>query len=226
MPALVPYPNVFKVKLRWGLGADQQAITGLHFSWSGTAPTNATCGTIASDIYGFVVSALLGLYSTDNSIEEVVVQDLTSSTSGMGSHTASTAGTRGSGQLTGAVCALLSCQINRRYRGGKPRMYFPFGVPADIQSRQTWEPSFVTAMDTQMAAFIADVLAISVSGCVLGQFVSISYYEGIIVTPPNPITGRVRTIPKPRTAAIAPDPIVSFGFNPNYASQRRRNQVV
>jgi hypothetical protein len=226
MPALVPYPNCLRVKVQWALGTDANVDNSLHFTWAGTPPTAATLDTVATDIYGFAVSALIGELSTDSSLVGVEVTDLTSSTAAQGIHVATTSGTRGSGTVAGGLCALLSCKISRRYRGGKPRTYWPFGVPADLYTAQLWNPTWIGTLLTQMQAFINDILAVSVSGMTIGEFVSLSYYEGNVNTAPDPITGRIKNKPKPRTVAIAPDPIVSYAFNPNYASQRRRNQII
>src|ERR1700688_4306783 len=103
MPALIPQPNVLKVRMLWANSADVDIGTSLFFTYSGTAPSNATCGTLAADFEAFGVSDLLGLVSTDVTLTGVEVTDLTSPTAGQGSVGVHHSGSRGSGVLPAGV---------------------------------------------------------------------------------------------------------------------------
>jgi hypothetical protein len=222
VPPLPNYPNVLKLELLWNVGADVNVQSRLHFTYSGTAPSNAVCATIASDAYAFAVTDLIPLLGTDNSLEGVSVQDLTTPLSGFGEHLADTAGTRSGEPLPGGTAVLMNIRIPRRYRGGKPRVYWPLGTAADLATPNAWVSGSIAAFLAGCAGFIDGVLTIVESGTTIVTMCSISYYEGFTAVV-NPITGRTRDVPKVRTAAIAPDLFDGVAINPRPASQRRRN---
>lgn len=224
MPALPDYPGVLKIETLFTVGTDADVSTRLHALYSGTPPSNATCVTIAHDIFNLAVTNLVPLLANENSLTGVTVTDLTTPTSGVGEYLTTEAGTRGAGDpLPAEVCALDNLQISRRYRGGKPRAYWPFGIGSDILSPSAWESASITAFEVGRNAYTNGIEALSVSGCILGAIVSISYYQGF-TSVLNPITGRTRDVPKVRTAAITPDVITGYAINPKPGSQRRRQQ--
>ena len=222
MPALVDQPNVLAVRLHWAASLDTNIQSKLHFKWSGTAPSNATCSTLASDIRAFAVTRFQGLIDSDHTIGEVDVTDLTSAIAGNGAATGSTAGSRAGAFLPAGVAVLTSYKIGRRYRGGKPRTYWPFGVGGDMQNNSTWQTTFMDAVRTAVNGFVADTSGLTVAGCSVGAHCNVSYYEGF-VSSQNPVTLRWRNIPLPRTVAIAPDDITAISVDTKPASQRRRN---
>lgn len=224
MPALPDYPNVLKVEVLWTVGADVDVSSRTHFTYSGTAPSSTTCAAIALAIYNLTVTDLVPLIANENAFRGISVTDLTSPTSGYGEYLEPTPGTRGSGDsLPAEVCALWNMQMLRRYRGGKPRVYWPFGIGSDILSPSAWESSSVTAFEVGLNNWFAAIQEIVSSGTTLVALCSVSYYEGF-TTVLNPITGRTRDVPKVRSVAIAPDIITDVFINPKPGAQRRRQQ--
>lgn len=224
MPALPDVPNVLKVVLEYQLGADLTAINRVYWEYSGTPPTDGVCVTIATDVSNAWNTDVASLVTSENSLESVTVTDLSSATSGEGSYIATRQGTRGGAQLPANVALLENLLIGRRYRGGKPRTYWPLGVAADVLNSQQWTTAFLSGVAGNLASFATAVSAISVSGCLLspGQ-VNISYYEGF-TSVLNPVTGRTRDVPKVRSSALI-DSIASRSVNPYIASQRRRTLI-
>lgn len=222
MPPLPSQPNVLSVVLGWDVGADASVSTKLHFTYSGTAPANAVCATIATDIYGFAVSDLVPLVHPDNNLTGVIVTDLTSPTSGFGDHLAVTAGSRSGTPLAAGTAVLTNTKIPRRYRGGKPRNYWPFGIAEDLLTPTAWKTASVAAFLAGAAGWVDSVLTIVESGTTIVTMCSISQYAGFTAVT-NPITGRTRDVPKVRAAAIPPDLFNGFSVNTKPASQRRRN---
>jgi hypothetical protein len=223
VPTLPDYPEVLKVRTLFTIGADSSVSTTLHFAYSGPAPTDGVCTALSDDILSFAIAQLPSVLSNQNTIDAVSVQDLTSPTAGYGETTGVTDGTETGAPLPAATCVLASAHIARRYRGGKPRNYWPLGTATDLLNPSAWESASVTAFDTQIAAYINSIVGHSESGTTIGAWVSISYYEGFTAVL-NPITGRTRDIPKVRTAAIAPDTVLSMAISPRPATQRRRSQ--
>jgi len=225
MPALPDYPGVLKIRTLFAMTADIDIGTALHFTYTGTAPTDATCNTIANDCEALGVTDLVPMLDANTSLTGVEVTDLSSPTAGHGLNATHTGGSRGGNFLPAAACVLQSMKIARRYRGGKPRAYWPFGVAQDLNDQQKWLSASIAQFTTALTNYIAGIEALSVSGTILGNQVSISYYSGF-TTVLNPVTGRTRDVPKVRPAAITPDAIVSWEVNPNVASQRRRNLTI
>lgn len=224
MPPLPDYPGVLRIETFFQVGADLNVRSRMHFMYTGTPPSNAVCTTIAGLINGYGVTDLVPLLANENALAGVAVTDLTTPTSGVGEFLAINAGTRGAGDpLAAEVCALHNLTISRRYRGGKPRIYWPIGIGSDLNSPSAWKGASITAFEVGLNDYIISIIGTSSSGTVFGPFVSISYYDGF-TSVLNPITGRTRDVPKVRSVAIAPDPITTLAINPKPGSQRRRQQ--
>lgn len=221
MPSPPVAPNVLRVRFGFTVGEDVNALSALHFKWSGTAPTAAACAAIASDMQGDFATFAEPLMDESTKLTSTIVQDLTSSTGAEGEFTGTDAGTRSGDELPAEAAALWNHRISRRYRGGKPRSYWPFGVESDLEDRQTWASAFVSAVETGWGTFLTNVAGRpSHDGVVVGALCSLSIYEGFTVVT-NPITGRARNVPTYRSSAII-DPIVSGSLNIRVGSQRRR----
>ena len=223
MPALPDVANVLKIGVHWIVGGDSQAYDRVYLGYNGSAPTDANCATIAQDINTAAVSHLIPLVFSGTDLTSIDVTDLTSPTSGSGEYAASTAGTRSGAVLPENATTLQNSQIQRRYRGGKPRTYWPFGTDSDLSSPQVWSGSAITAFEAGLAAFYTACAAISVGGCSVGAQVNVSYYKGFTAVV-NPITGRTRDVPNVRSAAVI-DTISAISVNEHVASQRRRTLI-
>jgi hypothetical protein len=222
MPPLPNYPGVLKIVTQFSRSADTNIGTALHFLYSGTPPSDATCNTMATSISGFAIAQLVPLLDGDSGLHGIEVTDLSSPTAGHGLNATTSGGSRSGGVMPAATCALQSMKIARRYRGGKPRAYWPFGTATDLSNNQNWSGTALTDFAANLTAYIGGIIGLTTSGCVIGEQVSISYYSGFTAVV-NPVTGRTRDVPKVRTAAITPDPIVSWAILTQVASQRRRN---
>jgi len=220
MPALPPVPNVIRVILDWDYSADTSVSTKHYFEYAGTSPNGATCLAIATAIYNGAVTDLIPLCSTAIALTGCRVTDLSSSSGGDATYVHSTAGSRSGSAFPATIAALVNLSISRRYRGGKPRKYYPFGSVGDEASSVAWSGTFATAVNAGRAAWVAVVSAISSSGTTVGAECNVSYYEGFMAAE-NPVTGRWRNIPKQRTTPVV-DTVTSAALNLKYGSQRRR----
>ena len=223
MPALPAVPNVLRVTYEFSDGLDFQAIVREFWKYSGTPPTDATCATIASDIYTAWVTRLIAELGSVNQILGVKVVDLSSATAGAGVHAAITGGTRSGLGFAGGTAVLVNKRILRRYRGGKPRGYWPFFTVDDFLTPQGWKSASVSGLQTALGLFYGDVAAILESGCQLLNEVNVSYYHGF-ASVQNPVTLRWKNINTPRATPIVDD-VVASTVHAQPASQRRRNQT-
>lgn len=220
----VPLPDTPCVRVRitgiddvgndWG--------TRFYLSYSGSAPSGANCNTLASDISSAFGTNLAGLLYSGSETKEVDVIDIASTMGASGSYTTAVAGTR-SGNILPIQCAF-NCEygIAERYRGGKPRGYWPFGVDGDLQDQANWSSSFVTTVGTDIAAFFAAIEALSVGSMGTLQHVLLSYYHGF--TNHTNTSGRTKPVPTYRATALHFN-VESYIPKKLLGSQRRRRSA-
>jgi hypothetical protein len=222
MPALPNVPAVLKVRLNWTVDGDAHAETIHHLSYTGGPPTSANAVTMANSILASTGTAFAALMQDMVAVAACQITDLSTMTAAQGLSTgAAVVGTRGTTMLAPGSAALVNHTVNRRYRGGKPRNYFPFGISSDVATTGLWAAAFVTAVNTAVNTWKAAVLGDG-AGCVLANFVNVSYYNGFTAVE-NTITGRWRNVPKPRTNATV-DIITGSTCAGHIGSQRRRNR--
>ena len=221
MPPLPPVPNVLVIQMKFTVG-NANVMSRVNVRYVSASPTRNDLIAYATHIDAMIGSHLLPLCSEQVKTVEVMITDLTSDTAARGIATSSQVGTRPGLPNGAAVAALINFKVARRYRGGKPRIYFPFFVAADLTDRLTWTSDAIigatTGWDTFMNAVIDGAPAVS---RVVEQ-VNISLYEGFTVVT-DPRTGRSRNVSQLRTDGPAIDRITGFSINPKLGSQRRRN---
>lgn len=220
MPGLPDVPQVLRLDIKHTEGADPSLGNRTFWKYSGGAITNAQANDLAAATAGAWSTHLASLCIPAVALNEVVITDLTTTSSARGIWTGSTVGTRSGAELPINDVALLNFTLNRRYRGGKPRTYNPWGAQPDLTSSQKWGSSFITECETKWAAFVAEWQAFSEGSMVIGSQANVSYYSGF-ASVQNPVTKRWSNIPTPRVAPVV-DVIVTTTLNPIVGSQRRR----
>lgn len=172
---LNPVPNVIKVFLEGKTDATGLNNWGnvLHFEYSGTAPSNAVCATIATNIEAAWSAHVASLAPSPTVLTTVTVTDLTSPTAGEGQWLGSTAGTRGDDSIPANAAVLVSYPSALRYKGGHPRTYLFVLGNADLTGAGEWTPT--AEVTTHWQAFLTAVLASGASGTVISQFCSVRY---------------------------------------------------
>lgn len=222
MPALPPAPKTLRVTLKWHLGEDLTAINRFFLRYTGGPPSAADCVTLATAVHVSAVTNLIPLLQTASKLEEVDVQDLDTLSGAFGTHIAEVAGTR-AGELPADAAVLMNMHLPRRYRGGKPRTYWPFGVAGDLADPQTWSAGALAAFQTGIFAFFGAVAAMTAGTTVTTGWRNVSYYQSFTLVV-NPITGRGKNVSKPRLAPVI-DEVITATINTHVASQRRRTLI-
>lgn len=220
MPALPPAPQVLRFDLAHSWDEDPHLTSRFFSKYTGGAPSPSDCVNFATNVATVWAAQLAPLATTLVHLIGVTCTDLTSGSASAGSVTVSHAGTRSGQNLTINDCAVLNFQIARRYRGGKPRMYGPWGVAGDLADSNTWGGAFIAAVEAAWNTFYAD-LDTTFGTTVRGGQVNVSYYEGF-ASVQNPVTKRWRNIPTPRTGNAVVDNIQSNSCSKFVGSQRRR----
>jgi hypothetical protein len=223
MPPLPNPPNpTLRCLLNWKIGADATSDTRLFFEYGGSAPSPGDCAAFCQDIMFAATGKFDPLMHPQVTLESVTVVDITTTSGHQGMGGTPLVGTRTGGQLAPATSALVRHAIGTRYRGGKPRSYMPFGTSTDIGTTGLWDSAFVTAVDSAWGSFIAAVIGNVEGGTTIGQYMVLSYYDG--VNPPVMLpSGRVKQSSKLRTVPVQYD-ITGHTTSEVIASQRRRNR--
>lgn len=222
MPPLPFVANAIKAQLQWSEAEDAHLFTTLYFLYSGGPPNASEALTLATDIYN-AAAVPVGQWGVTTNLTGCRVTDLSSSTTGDALHTASTPGTRsGTDVLAGGTSVLVNYTIGRRYRGGKPRNYLPWGLSGDLLDRQTWKPGTVTSFHDSWSTFIGTVLGSVAGSTTLTAHINVSYYQGVTYQAAAAGTKQVAT-PTRRDVPVKDD-IIGFSISPVPASQRRRNR--
>jgi hypothetical protein len=107
-------------------------LSRVHVSYASAAPGSDDLNQYAENIGAEIGAHLLPLFSTQVTATEVMVTDLTSTSGARGIAPSRQVGTRPGLPNGAAVAALINFRVARRYRGGKPRVYVPFFVSADL----------------------------------------------------------------------------------------------
>lgn len=224
MPALPAAPGVIKTALSGTFTGGSVWLTRFFTHYTGTPPTNAQLLTFDAALATAFTTNLKPMCDGAVNLTQIESQDLTSATSAVDTSAVSISGTRTGGNLPDGIAAVVSYEIGRRYRGGHPRGYWPFGTTTDIGAVGNWSAGFVTASNTAINAFYTAVNAAGWTGAGTLSHVNVSYYSGFTVIT-SPTTGRARNVPTLRVAPTV-DAITSIITRPSYGSQRRRYAFV
>lgn len=221
MPALKPVPNVLKCQFRWNDSTDTDVYSNLYYSFSGGSPSTSDAVDIAQGLFGAMTTAA-NMWRNSVQLTGCTVTDLTSSTAAQGEFTGSQVGGNMGTILAGGTATVVSYQIARRYRGGKPRNYFPWGSGSDLLNAQSWATAYITEVNGAWATYAGEALLVTGGGTTITNHVNVSYYEGNDAVI-DPRTGRAKNYPVPRATPLV-DVIHGFTVRIQPGSQRRRNR--
>lgn len=206
MPALPVVPQVCKIEIS-GQYHDSKWVNLWYVHYSGGAPSSANIEAYLTSIQPNISVAYAGEMSVDNEITGWSGTDLTSDTGAFGSITDSTFGGRSGDFVPASVAVVASLEINRRYRGGHPRKYLPWGTAGTYATGSTrdWDSGFIASCQSAITNILADFIGVSEGATTWDQVVNVSY----------------RTAGAVRATAVV-DPVVSSIIRPRICSQRRR----
>jgi hypothetical protein len=217
-----PGPTL-QVRLVYAL-SDGEGGNRFYVTFTGSRPTGTQCASIASAIATAWGTDLQPMCSGNTALIEVDVLDITDNMGASGQAIVSLDGSRsGTGLLTQAAVNT-EYDIGRRYRGGKPRVYFPGGVETDLLNQSQFSSSFVTAMNTAWSNFFTAVTSITEGSTVLAEHVNLSFYHGF--TNVTNTSGRTRAAPTYRApGTVVADNVVGYATKVKVSSQRRRREA-
>lgn len=223
MPPLPDIAGVVRLELQFSnVGGDLDVKNRSFWEYSGGPATDAQIVTWLDAVSGGFTGHCVGLMGDQWELIGLEGTDLSSPTAAAGAIAASATGDRAGGALPVGTATLVNYLVARRYRGGKPRGYLPFGLDSDLSSPRVWSSAFLAAVLSDWGSFLGVIEAAAIAGGANNQQVNISYYSGFTAVE-NPLTGRYRNVPKLRVAPVT-DIVTGFSVNPILGSQRKRFQ--
>lgn len=190
-----------------------------YIAMAAGSPTAGNCTTIADAIEAAWVANLAAQTHESWSLTEVDVLDITTLTGSSGQWTGDEAGTLGGTAVVSAAAVNVEFNIARRYRGGKPRIFWvPPSTSAQLDASH-WDADTIAGFNTGTAAFFAAIAALDVGTVGALSHVNLSYYKGF--TNIMNSSGRERAVPTYRDSALV-DAISGYSTKGEIGSQRRR----
>jgi len=218
-PVPPPASPCVRVNLDYASNADTELGSRFYLSYDGSAPTAANCVTLATDVATAWNAHCAPFIDQAYSLREVDVLDIATDSGASGSVTVDDPGTSTGSTLTSNAAFNVEFKIARRYRGGKPRMFFPPDTYPALVDMSHWSPSTVTSVNSYVGLFFAAVVGSSVGSMGTLAHVSLSFYKGF--TNITNSSGRERAVPTYRSAALL-DPVTGYACKALVGSQRRR----
>lgn len=213
MPPLPAVPNVCKVIVST-LRSDANVENIFHVAYTGSPPSTSQLSTYWSTAFDPAIQTLYNAEgSTDLTGDTIELIDLSSDTGASFTGTLVVTGVRTGDFAPASAAVVVSWTIDRRYRGGHPRTYFPFGTAGTYASASSklWDPGFITNVETDIGDFVGSISAVTVGATVFEGLCNVSYVDKNL----NP------TPPYRRTTPVV-DPIVAYVAKQRICTQRRR----
>lgn len=225
MPALPDVPQVIKVEAEWQLADGGFSRTRLYAHYSGVGPDAPTLITFLDALQThYHGSGGPSCLSNDKALANWYATDLTTPSSAHAAVSVGDTGTRGTPAPPVSACVVTNWIINRRYRGGKPKAFWPFGIASDVVGDNAWDSGLLSTVNTMLTALLGELGGHTWSGGGTDRQVSVGYYEGFVnFTGP---TGRTRPRSTLREVSGVPTPnvdtVTGIEMDNRIGSQRRR----
>lgn len=218
----LPASPCLRVKLDYNQTDGFEAGSRFYLSYAGAAPTAGNCVTLAGDVAAAWATHMSSAIDSTFTLVEVDVLDIASLTGASGTFSGTDAGGDTSGTIPAQCAANVEFNISRRYRGGKPRIYWPPPGTSELENAGQWSDSYVTGLNTDTAAFFNEITALSIGAMGALAHVNLSYYSGFKNITNS--SGRERAVPTYRDTALV-DVITGYAAKKTIGSQKRRRRA-
>ncbi len=222
MAELPAIPGVLRADLIFTDGTDTDVQSRLFFQYEPAEMLTQDAATTFADNMYALVAGQLALWHPDVTFTEARITDLYSDTAPIGISTGVADGSRSGGPLPAGVATCVSFSIARRYRGGRPRNYLPWGTSTDLATPNAWTDGYISDVETAITHITSTFSGDSADGTTIGPHVNVSYYQGFTVNgAPATVRPKVRSSPRatPVVGTITDNVVVPYP-----GSQRRRNR--
>ena len=220
MPTPPSVPGVARFRFLGTLANAALWGTRMYIAYAGGPPAASDLLSIAGGLASLFNTNIWALQSDGAEFSAVDAVDLSSSLGAAATALVTHLGGSANGQMDNQIAAVIKYVIDRRYRGGKPKMYLP-AVPNNVQlDTAHFTNTYANDMGTGFSNFQAGLSGISSGGTSLANVVNVSFYSGFNAIE-NLADGRWRNVPKYRGAPVI-DVVSSFTCDTLMGSQKRR----
>jgi hypothetical protein len=221
MPALPNVAKVLRLDFFFTVFPNTRVRDRVYFNYAGAGPSIADLTNWLTTVGTGWSGNLAARQQTGTTLTQVEATDLTSATGAQSIKSLAVVGTDAGGAPALGTAAVIRFKIQRRYRGGHPRFYFPGVSTAHLGSANAWDSTYVTNLAASWLSFVTAVITAPPAGLGAMQHVNISYFAGF-TNKPFP-SGRTHPVPTLRGVPVQ-DQVLSYSVNPIIGSQRRRYQ--
>ena len=221
MPPLPTVTNTLKITLGWTIDMNP-AGSRFFYTYTGGPPAVADLNTLCGNIATAYNTDFSPLQNSSYVLTSVQAEDLNTSSGNLGVVACSYAGGLIGNALTENVAACINFKIDRRYRGGHPRIMLPIGTNAETASNRAWSNGFISSVNAAWSSFNTTIGALTFSSFSMANHVSVAYYKGVYTTSPPWRGPGYKYPPKPVAGPVTPDTVVNHALRPTIGSQRRR----
>lgn len=182
--------NVLRLRLL-GVIQGQPWASIQYAKFLGPPPSSTDLATIGTQLATSWQNAIAPQCVPSVGLRVIEVIDLSSDVSSVGTTTSSINGTKTGAANPNNMAVVASYKINRRYRGGHPRTYWPMGNAADVLNGRLLQAAFLPLASNAASAWVGNVNAILYAAQPL-QHGCVSYYER---DPEHPGHSKLRSTP-------------------------------
>jgi len=211
-----------RVRLIYQDSGGNQSGNRFYVSYAAGPPSGANCSALATSIAGLWNTDIAPIVNDDVSLIEVDVLDIATTLGASGTVSVSHAGTRAGTPLPIQCATNVEIDIAQRYRGGKPRLYWPPPVTGDQIDPSRFNSTFIALANTQTAAFFTAVNALAPTGFGTIAHVVLSFYEGKNTTTPPWRGPGYKYPPKYRSPSALLYAVEGYACKAVIGSQKRR----
>lgn len=221
---LPPVGEIMKTVLRWSQGGNDQIFNRLYWRYAGAV--SGTNGTLlwAEAIMAALKTWILPRLSNAVWIHDVTATDLTSHGNAEVTFNEPLEGGVAGQVVPPGDAVLLSFGIDRRYKGGHPRIYIPGMTEAGVDLNGDITSSEGSIWQSAWQNFFNDVASLRPwTGMTNCTHVSVGYFSGSI--PMKTPSGRYKNVAQLNPKGTQVDTIRSIKIGGKIVSQRRRARV-
>lgn len=185
-------------------------------------PSTAQMATSAANIRAAMAAeGWASLLSNNRIYKQIVVHDLKNPSTVDGTHSVDLDGTRTGAELDQSAAVACSFDPDRRYRGGRPKSFAPWGVAGDLTNSQQWGSSFLASCEAAWTNLLIELAATDSGGAGIDALACIFRTGPPYTVISNPGNTRSHSI---GTQLDPPLVVGSLGVTamPRVGSQRRR----
>src|SRR5215471_17489300 len=159
MAVFVPVPGVCQVTVTGHIGTHKFNQV-LHFSGGGGGSpwTSANLLALVNKVMSAGATRLQSFFYSNVTYNSAAAVDLTNTTPATAVSTAAAWTGTGAGEMAPSLATMVQFKIPDRYRGGKPRTYFPPAAATNTNlADDGWTASFLTAFQPAVAGWFTDI---------------------------------------------------------------------